>query len=110
MSDDQRFLRRRLAAEAGFTGTAQDARRYLADSDESVRAAAFGALCRLDAVDLDSLLAALADPSAAVRRRGLLAIPPRWGGGFDAEIDLEMRLADQDPDLLEVACFVAGEC
>lgn len=88
----------------------QEALKYLNNTEDAARAYAFGALCRMDSLEIDHLTAALTDPSPLVRRRALLAIPDRWGGDFDAEIDLPSRLRDTDASILEVACYVAGEC
>ncbi|MFN8050467.1 MAG: HEAT repeat domain-containing protein [Acidimicrobiales bacterium] len=61
-------------------------------------------------ISIADLHAGLADTSPLVRTRALLTLPARWGGDVPREIDLLAALDDADPAVLEVACFVAGEC
>ena len=61
--------RRRRAVLAGHEGDGAGAAALTVDPDPSVRAAAFGALLRLGALDDALLLGALGDPDAGVRRR-----------------------------------------
>ncbi len=98
-----RALRRRRAALAGHNGDKAAARELLGDSDEGVRAAALGALVRLGALTGDDIAAALGDPSRSVRRRicELAASLP--------QTDFGRLLRDDDPAVVEAACFAAGE-
>jgi len=60
---------RRDAVMAGHTGDLETAERLVGDGDPAVRCAALGALDRMGALGADTLLDALADPDATVRRR-----------------------------------------
>ena len=95
--------RRRAAALAGHTGDAEGARALLHDSDPRVRATALGALGRLGEAREDDVLAAFADPSPEVRRRGC-----QVGIGVPG-VDLADMLADDDAGVVEVAAWALGE-
>ncbi len=88
---------------AGHTGNAEEARRLLADPDPSVRAAALGALVRLDSVTPADTSTAAGDPSPAVRRR-LCEL-----AGELPQTDFLPLLEDSDDRVLEAACFACGE-
>jgi hypothetical protein len=75
----------------------------LSDDDAAVRELALGALDRLGALTDDHLRAALADPSAQVRRRAVELIALRPG------VDLVPALHDPDPAVVEHAAWAAGE-
>lgn len=95
--------RRRRAALAGHEGDPETARRFLADPDASVRAAALGALVRLGAVTDADTTAARDDEEPAVRRRLCElapALPPT---------DFRPLLEDADESVVEAACFACGE-
>ncbi len=101
--------RRRAAAEAGHTGDEPTARTYLADDDAGVRATALGALVRCQAVTADDLRAALADPAATVRMRGVEAVAELQGGGAAADVALLPLLDDADAVVVEVTAWACGE-
>jgi len=88
---------------AGHSGDAETARAGLESADPSVRAAALGALERLDALDADTIAAALGDAEMAVRRRAaeLAATHPT--------VDLLAVLDDPDDRVVEVAAWACGE-
>jgi HEAT repeat protein len=93
----------RAVAIAGHSGDAETARAGLESADPSVRAAALGALERLDALDADTITAALGDAEMAVRRRAaeLAATHP--------SVDLLAVLDDPDDRVVEVAAWACGE-
>lgn len=82
----------------------------LADIDASVRAAALGALARADGLMAADLVAALADPDAAVRRRAIEVVAslddddPAVTG-----VSLLALLHDPDLSVIEVAAWGCGE-
>lgn len=95
--------RRAAAAAAGLRGDPEAARAALLDDDPGVRAAALGALCRLGACTAGDAAAACGDPSPVVRRAAAelgAALPGR---------DVLDLLEDEDPAVVEAACFAAGE-
>ena len=93
----------RAVVIAGHRGDAATAHAGLTSADPSVRAAALGALERLDALDADTITAALADAEMAVRRRAaeLAATHP--------SVDLLAVLDDPDDRVVEVAAWACGE-
>ena len=93
----------RSVVVAGHTGDAATARTGLASVDPGVRAAALGALERLDALDADTITTALGDAEVAVRRRAaeLAATHP--------SVDLLTVLDDPDDRVVEVAAWACGE-
>ncbi len=90
-------------ALAGHRGDAAAARAGLDDDDAGVRATALAALDRAGSLDGPTLVAALGDPEAAVRRRAvqLAATHP--------EVDLSAALADPAPEVVEMAAWSSGE-
>lgn len=88
---------------AGHRGDEATARAALGDPDAAVRAAALGALARLEVLDASTLAAAVSDPSPAVRARvaELAATRP--------DVDIAVLLDDPDPDVVEVAAWAFGE-
>lgn len=95
--------RRRRAVLCGHRGDVPGARSLLGDPDPSVRAAALGALARLDALSRTELAAALADRDPRVRRRGCEV-------AVGAEtVDLSSLLSDPDPGVVEAAVWALGE-
>jgi HEAT repeat protein len=94
---------------AGWSADEPGARELLASDDGGVRASALAALVRMDAASLSDLAGGIADASPLVRCRALRALPARWIEARDV-VDLRAVLGDPDPVVIEVACFVAGEC
>jgi HEAT repeat protein len=93
----------RAVAVAGHTGDVDTAIAGCSSSDPAVRAAALGALERLDQLDDDLLANALADTEVAVRRRAAeIAAAHR-------SIDLLASLHDPDERVVEVAAWACGE-
>jgi hypothetical protein len=109
-------LRRRRAIIAGHQGETTEAAALARDGDPSVRAAAWGALARLDALDEDRWRAAVVeDPDANVRRRGC-ELAGQWaghrdeGGSVAAVVQLLMgALGDDEPSVTEAAAWALGE-
>ncbi len=95
--------RRRAAVLAGHQANESAARQLLADADPTVRAAALGALSRMGRLGPDDLMAALADPHRAVRRRACEL------AGAAPEADLLPLLSDPHGSVVEVAAWALGE-
>lgn len=99
--------RRRAAAIAGHHGEATAARDLVADDDPGVRATALAALARAGALTGAEVAAGLADPDPGVRRRACeVAAGP---GTPRAGWTLTDVLGDDDPTVVEVAAWAAGE-
>lgn len=95
--------RRRRVALAGYQGDESVAREGIADPEGDVRATALGALLRMGRLSITDLEAALGDSAPAVRRRACelsVSIPVP---GVTTALD------DQDPLVVEAACFALGE-
>ena len=103
------MVRRRQAAIAGHRGDVAGARAHLHDDDADVRAAALGALHRAHGLEPADLSGALADPSATVRRRALEVVAALQGTGPAGPVSTLHLLADDDPTVVEVAAWAAGE-
>jgi HEAT repeat protein len=105
MSEAETPARRRAAAVAGHAQDPAAARAFLDDPDPSVRATAYAALARLDALDGETLVRALRDAGAHVRRRAatLAAANPA------RPAELLMLLADEEPLVAEAAAWAFGE-
>lgn len=103
-------LSRRSVVIAGWSNDESGARQQLGSDDGAVRASAVSALARMGALSIPDLLAALADGAPEVRCRALSALPARWSGRVADDVHLLGMLHDDDAVVLEVACFVAGEC
>lgn len=120
--------RRRRVAVAGHKGGAELGRLGLADPAPEVRAAALGALARLGALGPADLVAALADPTPAVRRRACELAPrsaaQSSGAGGEAgpaegsepapaapEVVRALLIAcgEPEPSVCEAACYALGE-
>lgn len=95
--------RRVAVVLAGHGGDVSAARAGLTDDDPSVRAAAVHALERLDALTDGELAAAAADVHASVRRIAAEMIARRPGA------DLLTLLHDDDPTVVEMSAWAAGE-
>ena len=78
----------------------------LADPEPAVRATAIGALERLGGLTPAHLTTALADPTPAVRRRAIEACAGRPG---DEPPSLLAALDDPDATIVEVAAWASGE-
>lgn len=91
---------------AGHAADPVAARALLHDPDPSVRATALGALERLGRLAAIDLADALRDPAPSVRRRALEA-GARLPG--DRPPSLLPLLGDEDPTVVEVAAWAAGE-
>ena len=94
---------RRSVALAGHTGDVDGARRGLVAADPAVRAAALGALERLDVLADGDVMLALTDDSAAVRRRAATISATHSG------VELLDTLSDRDSAVVEVAAWACGE-
>jgi HEAT repeat protein len=99
--------RRRSAAIAGHTGDADAARALVTDPTPAVRATALGALARLGALDRSTLVAALHDEDAGVRRRA--ATEASRLAELDVGDDLAAALRDPEPLVAEAAAWSLGE-
>lgn len=88
---------------AGHRGDAATARRHLSDDDAAVRAAALQALERAGDLADDDIRTAVADTDPAVRRRAAEL------AGRRPTVALDRLLADDDPTVVEVAAWAAGE-
>jgi HEAT repeat protein len=109
---DPTIVRRRRAVLAGHDGDRHGAALLTADPDPSVRAAAFGALLRLGALDDDVLLRVLGDADPTVRRRGcvLAGRADPAGERGSAIVDaLTGTTYDTDPSVVEAAAWALGE-
>ncbi|MEE2768907.1 MAG: HEAT repeat domain-containing protein [Actinomycetota bacterium] len=100
---DSTASRRRKAILAGYEVEPETALGLLTDSDAAVRVAAFGALERLGLLTGAKIAAALADKSPRVRKRGLESLAARNDGDPSALLD------DEDPLVVETACWALGE-
>ena len=98
-----RRVDRRAVAVAGHTGDVDSVREAIGDPDPQVRATALGALDRLGELPAHTLVDAVADPSAVVRRRAAALAATR------ADVDLTPMLSDVDPSVVEVAAWACGE-
>ena len=95
--------RRRRAILAGHGADPDTARELLTDPEPLVRVAALGALDRLGSLTSAEVAVALVDQSPAVRRRGLEATATGHDG------DPASLLDDEDPLVVETACWALGE-
>jgi HEAT repeat protein len=78
----------------------------LGDPEPAVRATALGAMARIGSLDAGHLSAARSDPSAIVRRRAA-ELAPAFGSASVGP--LVAALGDDDPRVVEAACFALGE-
>lgn len=95
--------RRHAVIVAGHKGDAATARAALGDPSAEVRAAALGALARMDQLAPAEVEVAIADPHPGVRRRIAKILASRDDG------DLAALLQDPDPTVVEVAAWACGE-
>lgn len=95
--------RRQNVIVAGHQGDEATVTDHLDDPVADVRAAAVGALARLDALSAETLTAAIGDPDPGVRRRCAKILAERSDGQMDA------LLGDADASVVEVAAWACGE-
>jgi HEAT repeat protein len=100
---DSLGVNRREVVLAGHTGDVARARRGVLDPAADVRVAGLGALDRLAALTTADIEAALEDAAAPVRRRAA-ELAARV-----SDADLAPAFADDDPLVVEAACWAAGE-
>ena len=98
-----RRVDRRTVTIAGHTGDVAVARAGLTSPDPAVRAAALGALERLDRLTDDDLRGALTDAAVPVRRRAAEL------SARHLDVDLVATLSDPDTRVAEVAAWACGE-
>lgn len=109
-SDDDR----RAAVIAGHTGDRTTAEALVGSADPGTRAAALGALRRMEALGDDHLVDALADPAASVRMRACELVAADRDDASDPVAPelitaVGRLLEDPDPMVVEVACWALGE-
>lgn len=97
------MARRKTAGLAGFTGDIDGARAATSDPEPGVREAALRSLDRLDALTEADLDQALSDGHPRVRIAAIEIAAPRPGP------PLAPLLADDDPRVVEMACWGCGE-
>jgi HEAT repeat protein len=95
--------RRRLVVLAGHQRDEAVALEGWTDDDGKVRAAALGALERIGTLEDDLLATALQDAEPAVRRRAAEL------GATHPDVPLTTTLGDDDPLVVEAACWASGE-
>lgn len=95
--------RRRAAARAGHLGDSDTAQGLLDDEDAGVREVALGALRRCDRLPAAVLARLLCDPAPRVRRRAAEL------AATDPSVGLQGALQDDDPSVVEMAAWAAGE-
>ena len=100
--------RRRQAALAGHRADEATARASLADAAAPVRAAALGALARMQRLTPADVILGLGDASPAVRRRAC-ELSPAVGGRDGVEEAVTAALADHDVLVVDAACYGLGE-
>ena len=100
---DESTASHRAAVLAGYQRDTVGARALTFDPAPRVRAAAYGALARCDALDDATLRDALADDDPVVRRRAISLAVPR------PHIDVAALLRDPDDTVVEHASWACGE-
>lgn len=98
-----RAWRAAQAAAAGHAGDERTARELLGDRDPLVRATALAALVRMDRATSADGGRAVADVDPLVRRRAAELAPGLPGADYVPLLD------DEDPLVVEAACFALGE-
>jgi len=94
---------------AGHRGDAETARHALTSPDAHLREAALGALARSGALETRTVVAAIRhDPSPAVRRRAC-DLAATIEGSDEVTSALCEALGDDDPLVVESACWALGE-
>lgn len=102
-SSSEAHDRRVAVSLAGLHGDVEGARSGIDDVAPAVRAAAISALARCDALTSEDVEAAIADPSALVRRRVCELATNSPPGHFETLLD------DAVPEVVEAAAFACGE-
>ncbi len=100
---------RRAAVIAGHSGDEPTVRKALQSADPGVRAAALGALARLDRLDAETLAGGLHDGSAAVIRRAAMLAGQSSDGASMVDAQLLALLRDGGDVVAEVAAWALGE-
>jgi len=100
---------RRDAAIAGHRADEVAARHALGGNDERAVAAGLGALARMGAVSAEDLATALTAGTPTVRRRAAELAAAHWRGNARLDALLGRALDDDDPLVVEAACFALGE-
>jgi HEAT repeat protein len=100
---DDAMARRKTAGLAGFSGDITGARSAATDPDPSVREAALRSLDRLGSLSENDLDHALADPHPRVRVAAIELAAPL------PHPPLAPLLHDDDPRVVEMACWACGE-
>ena len=101
--------RRRRVVLAGHSGDAETARSMADDPAPVVRAAALGALSRAGTLTDDGLARGLTDPHPTVRLRALEILGgPTPVSGLLTGLLVDL-LVDPIPEVVETACWAAGE-
>lgn len=103
-------LLRRSIAEAGWSDDPAEELPESAVGDDVIRTTVLAALARKGSLSIPQITAALADGSSRVRSRALRLMVDRWDAELAAAVDLGRLLDDDDPVVLETACFAVGEC
>ena len=101
--------RRRRVVLAGHSGDAETARSLADDPEPVVRAAALGALSRAGTLTDDGLARGLTDAHPTVRLRALEILGgPTPVSGLLTRLLVDL-LVDPIPEVVETACWAAGE-
>lgn len=95
--------RKRAAVLAGHNADEATARPLLGDESGAVRAAARRALRRMDALSVEDVSAALADPDATARAAACVLTVDV------ADVDVAPLLDDTEPRVVEAAAWALGE-
>jgi HEAT repeat protein len=108
---DEARSRLRATIVAGHMGDAAASREAFTDPEAAVRAAAIGALARTGTLQVDEVVAGLADPSPVVRRRACQESVGVAGRGSRSTLPraVQRALFDPDPLVVETACWALGE-
>ena len=107
--DRETAERRRRAVLAGHGGDAEAARSLAVDPEAVVRAAALGALNRTGTLTDDGLARGLTAPHPTVRLRALEILGgPTPLSGLLTRLLVDL-LVDPIPEVVETACWAAGE-